>query len=337
MIVVAAVVAFWLLLRNVLLPSPHRRIAVATGVALWALVPPFLHASTQVRTDQPAILFGLLGGIALLASVHNLRWAPLAGLLFATGFLFSQKLLYVGGLVAVLAVGQLAMRGEWRHGRSLMRAGAALTVFIVILLAYRGVMERAADGVHMLPVASQLGFFEDYRAAIGWRVYRTMLPSLIPQLIAAASVVPLTLLWLRQPERHGAAILTAWLVTAVGFVVLLFHSGRLPYFWMVMGLFPATLAALTLGPWLDRVQSAPGRKAGLAVIWVPLLYLAVTQAGAMTIEDQQHQRASLEFCRTVVRCGRPRLRGTRCLRLPPGSRPVSGDVPTQYTQQVRRA
>jgi hypothetical protein len=93
---------------------------------------------------------------------------------------------------------------------------------------------------------------------------------------------------------------------AVGTAILLFHAGRMPYFWMVMGLFPASLAALIVGPILDRLPTRQARGAFLGMIWGPLLLLAAAQAGTLTIQRQAHQRASLEF---VERAFPPEARG----------------------------
>jgi hypothetical protein len=290
-----AAVAFWFLLRSIIPASRHRPIALLTGLGLWVLAPPFLQASTQVRTDQPAILFGLLGGLALLASRRGVLWALAAGFLFGVGFTFSQKLLYVVALVTVLAVGQLAIHRDWRLDRELVRAGIVGMIFLLVVLGYREVIHRLAGAPAMLPVAGQLAFFEFYREYFGWRLYKGMMPFLIPQMVAMACLVPLTVAWLGDRERHGARILTAWVVGALGTAILLFHAGRLPYFWMVLGLFPAALTALILEPLLHRLRSRVVRAGFLTAVWLPLAAGALGQASTMTVNNQEHQRASLAF------------------------------------------
>jgi hypothetical protein len=305
--VMGAAVTFWYLLRQVLPPSPHRRVALATGLGLWVLAPPFLHSSTQVRTDQPAILFGLMGGLALLASRDRAGLAAAAGALFGIGFLFSQKLLYVGGLVAVLALGHLAIRGDWRLRREGLRAGLAAGVFLLVVLAYRAVMDRVSVAPAMLPVAGGLRTFEYYGDVIGWRYYRQMAPVLLPQGLALAGLVAVTLVSLRDRARVRAVpeVAVAWAVAAVGVFVLLFHAGRFPYFYMTLGLFPACVGALVAGPILDLLPPR-GRIVALGLVWVPLAALAAVQAGALTDQTQHHQRASLEF---VERSFPPEARG----------------------------
>jgi hypothetical protein len=293
--VVGAAVAFWFLLRDLLRPSPYRSTAIATALALWVLAPPFLRTSTQVRTDQPAILFGLGGGLALIASRRTLWGAPAAGLLFGIGFLFSQKLLYVVGLVVVLAVGQLAIEGRWRPGREAARFFLAGAAFFGVVVAYRGVMGRLVGTPTLLPVSGGLSSFDYYREVYGWSLYRGMLPLLVPQVLVMATLVLITLGWAWRRGRHGPELATAWAVTAVGLGVLLFHAGRFPYFYMVLGLFPAAVAGLICAPVLDRLRTSGRRTAFLVVLGVPLFVLALGQAEAVTRNQQRHQRVSLEF------------------------------------------
>jgi hypothetical protein len=185
--VVASAVAFWLLLRSVLPPSPHRAVALATGLGLWVLAPAFVRFSIQIRTDQPAILFGLLGGLALIASRRRIHWAPIAGLLLGIGFLFTQKLLYIAGLVGVLAIGQLLILDDWRTRREVWRAGLAGAAFLLVVLGFRAVMTRAGSPPAMLPIAGPLNEFAFYRERFGWWQYIAMLPTLIPQMVAAGA------------------------------------------------------------------------------------------------------------------------------------------------------
>ena len=168
--VLVAAAALWFLLRAVLPPHRLRWVAVATGVSIWALAAPFLRFSIEVRTDQPAIMFGLLGGLALIGSRRKMYLAGVAGILFGAGFLFSQKLLYVGGLVGVLTVGQLLVHDNLRLRREALRAAIAAVCFLLIVLMYRQVMEVTGSTPSMLRVASSLDVFEYYRRVHGWRL-----------------------------------------------------------------------------------------------------------------------------------------------------------------------
>jgi hypothetical protein len=292
---VAAAVAFWFLLRGLLRPSPHRWASLATGMGLWVLAPAFLHASTQVRTDQPAILFGLLGGIALLTSRRRAAWALMAGLLFATGFLFSQKLLYVAGLAAALAAGQLVIRGDLVPRREVVRSALTGAAFLVVVLGYRAVMARAAGTPEILPVAGVLSTFEQVREIVGWQQYRQMLPVLAPQGMVIVALVLLTADWIQHRTPHGSVLAAAWAVMLVGIAVVFIHASRFLYFYMVLGLFPATVGALVVGPTLERLRTARLRTAFLTLLWLPLALIGATHAGVLTVQTQQHQRASLDF------------------------------------------
>lgn len=293
--VLMAVVAFGILLRAVLPSTPWRRLAMVTGVGLWVLAPPFLTASAEVRSDQPAILFGLLGGVALLASRRWLGWAPVAGLLLGTGFLFSQKLLYVAGLLGVLAAGQLLIHRDWRVRREIVRTGLTAAAFLVLVVAYRAAVARMGSAPAMLPVGSGLSEFAHYREVVGWRVYRSMLPLLVPQLLVLAGLAGATFAWARDRHGPGRELAVAWAVVAAGVGVAWFHAGRFGYFYMVLGLFPAAAGALVAGPVLDRVRSGRARAAILGAVWLPLATLALLQASVLTVDGQGHQRASLEW------------------------------------------
>jgi uncharacterized metal-binding protein len=291
---VAAALVFWYLLRAVLPPARTRTLALATGVGLWVLAPPFLHASTQVRSDQPAILFGLLGGIALLASRRHLGWAAVAGVSLALGFLSSQKLLYVAALVAVLAAGDLVIQAGWRWRREAWRALIAACAFGAVVVGYRELMVAVSSPPSLVPLG-QLSTFEHYSEHVGWLRYRRLLPMLVAQVVVLLCLLPLSLHWARDRSRDGRQLLVAWAVVAAGVAVLLFHAGRFAYFYMVLGLFPAAVGALAIGPTLDRLRT-PGRRAGfLTLIWVPMITLAVLQAATLTIPRQQHQRTSLDW------------------------------------------
>lgn len=293
----AAGIAFWFLLRGVLPEKPERPVAVATGVGLWVLSAPVLYASTQVRTDQPAILFGLLGGVALLASRRRIWWAPVGGLLLGLGFLFSQKLLYVAGLVAVMVVGQLAIRDEWRGRRDLSRAALALVAFVVLLLGYRELMETVATAPTLLPISAGLSDFDYYRRSVGWENYRRILPFLGSHGLVLSCLLALTYAWIRDRGRHTAEMAVAWSVVAIGLAVLLFHAGRFLYFYMVLGLFPAAVGALIMGPCLNRLSGPRQRSAFLMLIWLPLMAYGIVTAGILIFQpkQQQQQRASLEW------------------------------------------
>jgi hypothetical protein len=330
-IAVAGAVAFWFLLRGVLRPSPHRWAAAATGLGLWVLAPPFLHASTQVRTDQPAILFGLLGGLALLASQRRVGWGLGAGLLFGTGFLFSQKLLYVGGLAVAVTGGQMAIRGDRAPGRNALRAALAGAGFLAVVLAYRALMPQVEGTPALLPVSGGLSTFQHYREIIGWQQYRRMLPVLLPHGIAIAALVALSIDWVRHRGPHGAELATAWAVLLVGLAVMLFHAARFLYFYMVLGLFPATVGALVVASALYRLGTDRRRTVFLGALWLPLALIGATHAGALTVQTQQHQRASLEF---VERSFSPEARGFEG-RGAFACRPDPDPFPVRFYQRVR--
>lgn len=295
-VVLAAAGAYWALLGRMLRTSGNRWSAAATGLGLWVLAPDFLRHSLEVRTDQPAILFGLLGGLGLLASVRRTWWALVGGGLLGIGFLFSQKLLYVAGLVGVLTVGDVLVRSDLDAARELKRAVLALSGMLLVVLGFRGVLDLLSSPPSaILPVSSALNTFAFYGEVVGWRQYRSMLPLLLPQVIVLGVLLIVTIDWARKPGRHGAEILTAWGVLALGVAVAIFHKGRFPYFYLVLGLFPATIGALVTGPMLERLDRSAERVAYLAVVWTPLVLVGFMQTALLTEDTQGRQAEALAF------------------------------------------
>lgn len=295
-IVVASGVAYWFLLRNALGDSKYRWIAATTGLALWVLVPPFLRYSIQVRTDQPAILMGLTAGLCLLASRRRPFLAAAAGFLFALGFLFSQKLIYVAGLCGILALGNQFADHDWQWRRELQRALLLVSAFAITVLGYRAVF-LGGSSTGMMPVGSAVNVFEYYRSTYGWRLYHMMLPSLGAQAVGVVLLLGATAAWIFRRDRADSVLVgTGWLVAAAGIVVLLFHAARFPYFWMVMGLFPATITALSLPVIAGRIRDPVAQRLVIALLWIPLLIPASRQIRAlMRFDFQAVQRDAIAF------------------------------------------
>jgi hypothetical protein len=78
-------------------------------------------------------------------------------------------------------------------------------------------------------------------------------------------------------------------------VVIAFHAARFPYFYIVLGLFPAAIGALVVGPMLERLEGRRQELVLLVVLWAPLGLNALLQAGVMLNDDLAPQRASLAF------------------------------------------
>jgi hypothetical protein len=321
---------WWLLLRSVLGPSPYRWLAATTGLALWVLSPPVLRFSIQVRTDQPAVLFGLLGGLALVASRRRPAWAMAAGILFGAGFLFSQKLLYVGGLVGILAAGQLLVRGEWVARREVFRVLSTALTFVAVVLTYRLLVAGTGSAPTVLPVSGAMTTFEHYREVVGWRFYRGMLPVLVPQLLAVGGLIAATA-WAWRARALPGEIVLGWLVLSAGIGVAWFHAGRFPYFFIVLGLFPAALGAMVVAA-LDRIPLPLGRAAMLVVLWLPLVGLAMLQSANLLEDTQRHQRDTLAF---VERSFAPDARGFNS-RAAFACRQDPDPFPVRFLEHVRR-
>jgi hypothetical protein len=293
----ASALALWHLLFRVLPTGPFRWIAATTGLALWGLSPTVLRYSVQVRTDMPAIFLGLVGSLALLESRRYRALALLGGALLGTGFLFTQKLVYVAALGGTLVAGWHLLHAEFRLKREASRVALAGVGFLGVLGAYRVLV--AAGGTSappLLPMEGAMSTFAYYREFVGWTHYGRLLPLHLPQLVVVLLLVVLAVAAVRRPgalRRHAGLALG---VLVVGTGVLLFHAGRFPYFYPVLGLFPAAIGALVLGPLLTMVPKRSARYAAVGTLWIPLVAGAAGMITGMLVhDDQAHQRRSLDF------------------------------------------
>jgi hypothetical protein len=289
--------AFWALINAALPPGRTRWIAATTALAVWVLSPDFLRYSVQVRTDQPAILFALLGGLALLRSRQTASWALLAGVLFAVGFLATQKALYVIGLVGIVAGAWHLLRSDWNWRRELVRLGVCGASFVAVIPGYRALAQSAGqDRVSVVAVPAMQRVFEYYREFLGFRYYMDMLERNVPQLVALAILLVITLLWMRSRGPEWRHLAVGWFVVLAGAVVFVFHAARFPYFYLVLGLFPAAAAGFMVGPLLETTGTV--RKASVAIVGLWAMLVATGPpflAGMILVDDQDHQRASLRW------------------------------------------
>ncbi len=288
-------------------PERARRPAAALlGVALLALVPAFLATSLQVRTDQIALAGGAWGGCLLLASRRRPWLALAAGACFGLGFLGSQKLVYLLALAGLLAAGQLRLERELAPRRETARAALCAVGFAAVLLAFEVAVSTAFDvperhaareGLSGEYVESGLSLFEFYRRSLGFREYREMIPSLVPQLLAIAALALATPRALRARGRLADAALLAWAVLALGIGVGLFHAAAFRYFWMTLGVFPAVAICVgrdALRAWLAE-HTGRLLPATLAAFAALLAIPAAVEAALLLRDTQSVQRESLAF------------------------------------------
>ena len=291
---VALVSGLWFLLSTFLRTSGRRTEGAALGVALLVFVPAFLRFSLEVRADQPAIALGLWGGVALIASRRSAPTALLAGLCYGVGFLFSQKLIYVVALTALLALGDLLLRRELEFRRELMRLVLCAAAGLAVLLAYRAMLPLFFEPTSLQSVAGGMSTFAHYRSELGFVYYRLMVPTLVAHLVLLALLLYATVRASRSDHMPWRILLLAWAIVALGQAVMLFHAGAFPYFWMTLGLFPAAAFAVGLEPIRSSFPTHVWRIVG-GSIWAFLVIQAtLTQAGLLQ-DTQRGQRDSLAF------------------------------------------
>ncbi len=287
-------------------PSARWRHDAWLGVGLLALVPAFLEWSVQVRSDQLALAFGVWGGVALLASRRRVGWAAIAGGLFGLGYLATQKLIYVGALVVLLALAQLWIEREFHPKREALRAFACVAIMLGVIAAFEAAtsvaldvpMEQRAFSSLSTPnaVASQMSEFEYYRNTIGFSQYRAILPTLAPHglLLLALSIATAAACVKR---RRVDGLWVAWAVLALGIAVAAFHASAFAYFWMTLGLFPAVAFALAAPSLREALPDARRKLVPLATVglWLMLAAQGLARIAELTLDTQSVQRESLSF------------------------------------------
>jgi hypothetical protein len=286
--------------------SSRRRADVWLGVGLLALVPAFLEWSIQIRADQLALAFGIWGCVALLASQRNVALSGLAGLLFGAGYLATQKVVYVGSLAVVLALGQLYRTREFRPARESLRAAACAAAFVAVVVAFQiattTAMEvpreqSALESLTPAVISKQMSEFDYYRNTVGFSQYLEILPTLTPHLLLFAALLATTVANLRARRARAEGLWIAWAVLAVGVAIGAFHASAFAYFWMTLGLFPAVALAVAA----DSLRSAlpAGReqitRLATAGLWLVLGTLGIARMAELSIDTQSVQRESLTF------------------------------------------
>ena len=280
--------------------SPLASFDAVLGLAAFMLLPVMMRWSLQVRTDQPAVAFAIWGGVALLASRRRPAIAVVAGFAIGVGYLFSQKAVYVTGLVAIVAAGDLFIDRELQLRRLAIRGACLLVGGALAITGYRILIAVAFS----TPPGSDslergLDLFRWYRHIVGYRVYRGMLPTLWPHI----TLLGLVVFGLARASRNGGAPLRVSAVAVcalvAGVAVALFHAAAFPYFTITLGVFAAT--AIGLG-WSSVRELAPRGARYLGAAAVALLVArAVSYRIELTHDTQAVQRTTLELADSLPR------------------------------------
>ena len=248
-------VGFGLFLTYLRKQMKHPISGVILGVALLAFVPVVLRWSLQVRTDQLALAAGLWAGLFLLKSETRTVHAVVAGFLLGLGGLCSQKAIYVTGLIGIATLGNLYIHRSFVWRRELLRAA----LFFATVLGVVGVYRWGIPLFYNYPVGTgehgPMKVFAWYRKVLGYRVYRAMLPSLVPHLLLGGLLLVSTIKAMRTGQ-YGRPLVVSWIILAAGCAVGAFHAGAFPYFWMTLGLFPAAALSLAWDPIIELFSRA---------------------------------------------------------------------------------
>lgn len=295
----ALLAGVFVLLRRVARGSDSAWYAAALGTAAFALIPVVMRWSLQVRTDHPAVVLAVWGGVALLASRTRPAWSVVAGLLIGGGYLFSQKAIYVVALVMVLAAGEVFVERKLVWRRDAIRMVGVAVGAVAVIVVYRWLLSRAYTPTQSVSVEGGLELFRWYRLIVGYRVYQGMLPTLWPHIVMLGLLTYALARASRHKSIHLRPLGVAMVVVLLGVAVGAFHAAAFPYFWITLGLFPA--AALAIG-W-PGIRAALPRAAPIVTggVWLWWLAIAIPYR-AETLEDtQQIQRESFAFVQTLPR------------------------------------
>jgi len=298
---VGAIAGLYVLLLQLRRRTREPWVGAAVGVGMLALVPVFLRWSIHVRTDQPALLLGLWGGVALLASRRRAWTALAAGGLFGAGFLCTQKVVYVGGLVLTLwLIDATQDPGGWRSRDVFLslirRLGLLMLGLLAVAAAYAGLLPLFVRlPATVATLGSGLSTFAYYRSFFGFAAYLGMLPSLAVHMVMLVLLLAATV---SRDVRHGRdarLLISSWSALVLGAAVALFHSGAFPYFWMTLGVFPAVAIAMAIDPIQSLFERASSRRIVPAAAILVLVVQAVPTARAICSDTQAIQRESLAF------------------------------------------
>ncbi len=267
--------------------------AAALATALLALVPLFLRWSIQVRTDQPAVAVALWAGIALLASRDRPWLGVVAGVLLGLGYLFSQKALYIGGLVGIVALGDHYIDRAWVWRREIVRTALFAAGGAVVLGAYKLGVARAFSHAKEMSLDEGLDLLQFYRSVLHFRIYGNLVWSVLPHLGLGVLMIVATLRAIRGDTAQRRPLTVALAVLLLGIAVARFHAASFPYFWITLGVFPAVAIGLGWQGIYDLLARAAIPVTALA--WIALVSLGIRYRSETLADTQSIQRDSLAF------------------------------------------
>lgn len=321
-------VAFWWVLYELFENRDSRARDALIGVALVALLPVFFKFSVQVRTDQPALALGLLGGVALLGSRREPLYALLAGALLAVGYTSSQKLVYVAALVGLLGIADVFINGrpDWR--RDLVRSVLVIVGAVATLFLFRSVVAVFAAPSGGLDVGGQMNVFAHYRRTIGYSHYLRLIPGLVVPLGLCVLVLAAATKSIWSRDQNWKTGLLAVAIVILGLAVGAFHAGAFPYFWLTLGLFPATVIACGM-PMLRSCMRGRTRRRLSVFLGTTFLATAVVAAIELSGDGQELQRETQQFVTSNFGSAAPGFHTTRALLC----RAEAG-FPTYFSQSI---
>lgn len=286
--------------------APHAWLAAALGTASLAFVPLFLRWSLQIRTDQPSAACALWAGVALLASRNRPWLGVVAGALIAMGYLFTQKAIYLTGLIGLVALGDLYIERAIAWRRELARVSWLVVGAVIVLAAYRYVIPMFFTHPSGVGTSMDGGFdlLNWYRWVLRFRLYPAMVTSVLPQLGLLFLILIAAVRAMRGDTEQRRPLTVALGVILLGLAVARFHTGSFPHFWITLGVFPAVAIGLGWNGIREMLPRAHGAVAGLAWAW--LIITGAVYRGETLADTQAGQRASFELVESQLG---PSLRG----------------------------
>jgi hypothetical protein len=286
-VLLLAVAGLFELVRRARVDRPHPARGAVLAIALLVLAVPFQRWSLQVRTDQFGIAFGIWGCVALLAPRKRGRWSFTGGACLCLGFLCTQKVVYIAILGALFRV-ERELSSARSDRRAMLRELMACAAGAGLVFAGYRLLLPLFVGVPKQPELSVLlDVFSDYRRTFGLSLHRGLILALVPHCL----IVLLAVATFRRPQRR---LWFAWSALAAMVIIASFHTAMFPYFWMTLGLFPASALGYVAE---ELAEVLPERIRGFVIVaWAAFLCLPAALYCATLLHDSQRvQRDALQF------------------------------------------
>jgi hypothetical protein len=161
---------------------------------------------------------------------------------------------------------------------------------VVMLVLYQIVARALFSAPYAQSFDQGLDLFRWLRHVLRFRLYRDIVPAVIPHIVLLAVILIAALRAFRRDTAERRPLLLALVVALLGVAIGRFHTASFPYFWITIGLFPACTIAIGyagIRELLPRVHAVV-----IAAAWLVMLAMAVRYRVETLDDTQAIQRES---------------------------------------------